>query len=305
MGQVGKINDQLGEELAKARKGLNEATTELDHLNFLLKVGDWCDAVHGAVKYYEEKTAKSNHWNTNVIDSDEQECKDYHTFVDKLPEKTAKGYATNSREWAAVRGHWCTSVVGTVDPEVQRVKKWKGSVQSSQHTPIWPIPLTTAAPEAGEDASHAPHTPYLDRLDRLCQDAGLSRVQYLDIARMYSERNEAAHTPRVQLIDHIDPATKTVDWYAVKNACEGSKSGIQKDLEDGRLTLENHSFFVDTVDHWLRMHVSSWPTGSAPVLTKFGEFELVKIEGQYKKSGHSAHDPHHGPSYKKGKWDDL
>lgn len=137
------------------------------------------------------------------------------------------------------------------------------------------------------------------------RDAGLSRIHYLGIAGICSERNETAHTPCIQLIDHNDPATKTVDWYAVKNASEGVTSGIQKDLEEGRLTPENHSFFVDTVDHWLRVHVSSWPTGSAPVLTKFGDVELGKTEKQYKKVGQSAHDPHHGSSYKKGKWDDL
>ncbi|TPX16366.1 uncharacterized protein E0L32_004015 [Thyridium curvatum] len=278
--------NQLSEKLSEAEQDLGEAASQLNRFGFLFKIGDWCEAIHDAIKYYEERDAKTNHSsNNNVIKRAEDACKFHHLTVDKFPPNKAQGYATNSRQWSAARGKWCTSVVANVEPELKDVGKWK---------------------ESGEDPSQAPFTPYLDRLDLLCQDAGLSRTSYLATARVYSERNEAAHNPCIKLVDHVDPATKIVDWHEVKKACESIKEGSKKELDEGRFTAENHSFFVDTVNHWLRMHVSSWPAGSAPVLTTFGEFERDKAErAASKRLNPAAHNPHHGPSYKKGKYDDL
>lgn len=141
----------------------------------------------------------------------------------------------------------------------------------------------------------------------MCQDAGLSRVDYLEIAKTYGARNEAAHNACVELTDHFDPETNKVDWHAVKGACEKVKDGLQNDLNDGRITKENHAFFVFTIDTWLRMMVSAWPTDSPLPITPFGISKQadarLKYQGSRKKA--EVHDPHHGTSYKRGKWDDL
>lgn len=80
----------------------------------------------------------------------------------------------------------------------------------------------------GEVGADAPYTPVLDRLDKLCKEAGLSRAEYLDVARKYAARNEAAHHACVEPADHFDPNTRSVDWHAVKDAWEKVKKDFRR-----------------------------------------------------------------------------
>lgn len=115
---------------------LSEDGKELDRLNFLLLVGDWCDVIDKAVKFYEGPRVEPNLPGDNITTIDAKACHEYHIKVEGKKLGVADGFAAPSGYWSAAREHWCSTVVANVDLEVQKVKDWRGSWNSISTTPM-------------------------------------------------------------------------------------------------------------------------------------------------------------------------
>jgi hypothetical protein len=115
-----------------------------------------------------------------------------------------------------------------------------------------------------------------------------------------------AHHPPPVLRDHLNSANTAVDWAAVRKECSAVEAKIDKDFAEGRMTKDNHDFFVLTINKWLNVMVKAWPAGGNPVRTPYAVNIEQGIRDDLKKLAkkRGSHDPNH-TSYKKGKWSDL
>ncbi|KAL2678863.1 hypothetical protein Neosp_009615 [[Neocosmospora] mangrovei] len=257
-------------QVASLERQLQESQRQSNRAQFEMRIGDWASGIQNILKDAETQLGKD-------------------AIAQLRVDLRAKGYSTadidkevkNTQPFNAVKGLQVTEILRHVRPELDSIKRWK---------------------RRGAKAGDEPSTPYLDRIDTLCGRAGVSRSLYMSLLQVYNERNNRAHHPP-PLEKRIRP-DGTVEWNSVRKVCKEHRRRAKRDLKRGKINEAECNLFTDTINAWLRCHVTANAKNElTPTTLGKGAVQKVLTGRKTRLNKSKAVVP--DSPWTEGKWDDI
>lgn len=266
---------ETDEKLQALQQRLQAISSELNHHKYLLDVVDWTAHIQSWFKQFEP-----------TIGHKFREAYKVKLEADGMIGHRARLEADKYKRWFAVKGYRVSQTYDFLKTELSQVDQWRSD---------------------GKPQGKEPATPYFDRVAQLCTEAGTIVTTYLDFAKVYVERNDLAHHPPPLLEDHLKPNVLPieVDWDALWQSCKRRKDQVREDLSNGRISQEDHDFFLKAINLLFDTYVSTWDENGDAVTTPFGDSSVQETQTESRKATNKIAIPSPPSEYYPGKWDDI